>query len=413
MFRLTQNKKQSYWYLSLFMVLVILFVSFLVACGSKNESYTAYTPIGTEESTSIPTASPTNVSTGPVKIGAITAWSGPLAAGGTAYGDPMIKLVEKQVKDSGGILDGRELQVIKYDDRASVADATAGATKLCLSDKVSALVWGGVSKAEGVAVSDFAEANKILYVPYFDIPNIVDRKYTVNASIPDSDVINIFSDFITKDLKPKTVGFLMRELDEHRTRVSQFKKIFSNAGINIVYEDYAAADATDFMPYLTKVKYANPEVLILDQMTEGYTTIAKQVVELGGLANMKILVGAAAAKAVGQAGAEGWYMRTSWWPEAPFPESTQFIADYQTLFNKMPESSHILYYDSLRTAIEAIKLAGTDSDLTKIADVARSGKLTWKTPLGTALFTTDGQSGLHYLMVHIENGKLVAVPSLQ
>jgi hypothetical protein len=44
--------------------------------------------------------------------------------------DPIIKLVEHQVKDMGGILGGRNIKIVKYDNRGSVAEAGAGAVQL-------------------------------------------------------------------------------------------------------------------------------------------------------------------------------------------------------------------------------------------------------------------------------------------
>ena len=55
---------------------------------------------------------------------------------GLSYADPVIKLVEWQVKQQGGILGGRDVKIVRYDNRASVAEAVAGAQKLMIDDKV-------------------------------------------------------------------------------------------------------------------------------------------------------------------------------------------------------------------------------------------------------------------------------------
>ena len=125
-----------------------------------------------------------------------------------ALADPIIKLVEKQVNDMGGILGGREVNVIKYDNRASVAEAISGATKLLYDDNVSALVFGGVSGAEMQAVSAFAEEHRILYVAFGGLEEIAERKFSVNVTLSATGYAKELVDATNKVLKPKKVAFL-------------------------------------------------------------------------------------------------------------------------------------------------------------------------------------------------------------
>jgi len=92
----------------LILVALSLLVLLVPSCGGGGKkTVTTLTP------TSIPTVTPVSTPTplGSVKIGAITSWSGPAAISGLALADPIVKLVEKQVKDMGGILGGRDVQV--------------------------------------------------------------------------------------------------------------------------------------------------------------------------------------------------------------------------------------------------------------------------------------------------------------
>src|SRR4030042_1730207 len=146
------------WLVS-FTVLSLLLLMVLPACGGGGEETTPTfnaTPTATATTNATPTptrtATPTPTPSGPIKIGAITSWSGTAALSGMHFADPVIKLVEKQLEDMGGILGGRMVRVVKYDNRASVAEAAAGATKLILEAKGSAPVFGGVGGAEAKAV---------------------------------------------------------------------------------------------------------------------------------------------------------------------------------------------------------------------------------------------------------------------
>lgn len=163
-----------------------LFLLLVTACGGGGEEAT-HTLTATPAVTTTPTATPTPTRTdtttpipsGPVKIGAIQPWSGPAALAGLYYADPAIKTVEKQVNDMGGILGGRLVKVVKYDNRNTVADSVGGVKKLVLDDKVSALVFGGTTSAQCVAVSDAAAELKVLFVTNAPLYDLAKREFTV------------------------------------------------------------------------------------------------------------------------------------------------------------------------------------------------------------------------------------------
>jgi urea transport system substrate-binding protein len=363
--------------------------------------------------TATPAATPTPVPSGPVKIGAISAWSGPFAVAGIVYGDPIIKLVEWQVKQMGGILGGREVKVVKYDNRGSVAEAGAGATKLIKEDQVSALVWGGVSGAECEAVSAIAEESHTFYAAFGDLKGLPEKKFTVCCTYSDADLAVPIIKLVTKVLNAKTVAYLTTDLSDGRWRVEIYKSKLEPAGVKTVYEEYVPVDASDFTSYLTKIKYVAPDVLVLDSpRSEVPLTVAKQIMDLGGWGDIQVVVAISSGEASkSKPGAQGWYLGGLWVPGLPYPGAVKFETDYKTLNNgKLPDENMVYNYVSLWTAINALELAGTD-DSAKAAEASRSGKLEWDTPIGRARFTLDhpGYPGLLPLMTHVEGGQKVYV----
>ena len=406
---------------------LVLMLSVLAACGGGGEEEETPTLSPTSTATVAPTATPTPTATatatpnatltptskGPVKIGAICSWSGPAAMSGIYYGDSIIRLVEKQVKDMGGILGGREISVIKYDNRASVPEAQAGASKLLTVDQVVALVFGGVSGAECQAVADFAEENHILYTPFSSIIGLANMTYTIGAMPPIEVTCKGYIDLAIKIAKAKTIGFLGAEIADARDRVKITKDAVEAAGIKVVYEDYITPGTADFLPYLTKLKYANPDVAILESsMGEFYQIIAKQLTDIGGLGDMKVGCLASAESVISKPAADGWYLSTLWYPELDTPGSVKFVNDYKAMFGRMPGATDVYFYNSLWLSVAAIDKAGT-TDREKIGQVGRSGQLVWEAPAGLSRWVADGLSNLPGFLVQMVDKQLVFVEKLE
>jgi branched-chain amino acid transport system substrate-binding protein len=420
------------WLLGVISILILLVLVIAPACGGGGGKSPVPTPTGTPTitvtqmptATATPMATPTAIPTltttpspapsGPVKIGAITSWSGPAALSGLYYADPVIKLVEKQVQDMGGILGGRDVKVVKYDNRGSVAEAQAGAMQLLYEDHVSALTLGGSSGAESDGISSFAEQNKVLYVTYGVCSGIEEGRFTISATLSYKDLCGPMMDLAVKVLKAKTAAFLSIDLSDSRERVRLYKLAMEAAGGKTVYEEYVTYNTQDYMSYLTKIKYVKPDVLVLDSgQNELLITVAKQIMEIGGWGDTKVITISTGESCVHQSGAQGWYVATLWSPGLTYPGAVKYEKDFQAMTGTMPTATGVYYYNCLWTAINAIELAGTDTDLVKIAQMARfSGKLEWDTPMGHAHYTAEsaGYPQLHATMTQIQNGKLVVVP---
>lgn len=88
----------------------------------------------------------------PVKIGLLATLEGPFAAGGA---DGM-RGAELAVKQRGGVVAGRRIEVIKASSNANPDVAVNAARKLVEQDKVDILV-GPLSGGEGIAIKDYSK----------------------------------------------------------------------------------------------------------------------------------------------------------------------------------------------------------------------------------------------------------------
>ena len=88
----------------------------------------------------------------PVKIGLLATLEGPFAAGGA---DGM-RGAELAVKQAGGVVAGRKIEIVKASSNANPDVAVNAARKLVEQDKVDILV-GPLSGGEGIAIKDYSK----------------------------------------------------------------------------------------------------------------------------------------------------------------------------------------------------------------------------------------------------------------
>ncbi len=403
------------------MVLSLVILIILPACGGDEDeeinkptatSTTAQNPI----TTSVTAPSPADAME-PVKIGAIMPWSGPQAMSGMLV-DQAISVVQDQVKEMGGILDGREIKFVKGDDRGVLAESVAQAKKLILDDKVTILTLGGLSAAGYTAVADVAEDLKAPYVAFATIHGVESKKYSACLYSNDP-LISRTANFLIDVLKPKTVAFLGYESnDSHDVidgteGVEGVKDRLKAEGINLISEQYFPAETIDFSPYLTKIKYLNPDVVVTFISDQGYAiNLNKQITELGGWGSIKYF-GASEATA-GQAVikipvAVGTYVSVLWLPGSDDPGMKTFEDAFLKKFNRLPDPALTYFYNDFWAAIKAIQLAGTD-DREKVAQVLRSGNLEWDSAWGHLRIGTNGIGQINMMVAQVqEGGKLIEV----
>jgi len=422
-------KRWSVVFTAVFTALSLLLLTLLPACGGGGEETPAATPTPTATpsptptatvaptATAAPTATPTPTPGGPVKIGAIGPWSGPMAVSGM-LADQIIGLVEDQVKNMGGILGGREVKFVRGDDRGVVAESSAQAEKLILDDKVTMLTLGGISAAGITATADVAEELKVPFVGFASIYGIAARKYSACLYSHET-VIGRIASFLIDVVKPKTVAYLAYDVeDAHQVingveGVAGLKDRLTAQGIDIVYEQYFPQDTMDFSSYLTKIKYVNPDILVAELNNMGQAiTINKQITELGGWGSIKYFSAteASAAKAaIAMPSALGTYVSALYLPGSDEAGMKTFEDAFTNKYSRAPTPDVTYYYNDFWTAIKAIELAGTD-DPVKVAEALRSGNLVWDSAWGPLRIGTNGIGDVKGVVTQVqEGGKLVKV----
>jgi len=98
----------------------------------------------------------------PVKVGELNSYSR-MAAFAGPYRNGM-QLAQDEINAKGGLLGGRKLEIVFRDDGATPGDAVRVAEELLTRENVSFLAGTFLSNV-GLAVGDFANQRKVLFLP--------------------------------------------------------------------------------------------------------------------------------------------------------------------------------------------------------------------------------------------------------
>jgi len=189
-----------------------------------------------------------------------------------------------EINAAGGI-NGRMIRMISYDDAGKASEAEAVAKKMIESDKVFAILGGGVSNV-AIVVAEEAHRGK---VPYMNgsaaSPKVIDlqSRWTFSgATIDVRDIGENAAAFIGDYLKVKKVA-VMNGADE-------FSQSLSDSVVRLIKERYDIETLTrqrynpgetDFSSQLLAVKRSNPEYILMFGLYVEAARAVRQSRELG------------------------------------------------------------------------------------------------------------------------------------
>jgi branched-chain amino acid transport system substrate-binding protein len=335
---------------------------------------------------------------GTIKIG----WPMPLSGPASVYGVPITKGAEMAVQEinAAGGIQGRKLELLTRDSKASADEAVRLARELIIKNGVEFLS-GTLTSAEAPAVSTIAKENKIVFVastaktvqlvapanlhPYiFRLASNTDIDGRTGASIVAA----------WKDVK--RVATIAPDYAYGRDAVSAFVEFIKKArpDIEIVDQQWPKLGQADFTPFITAQMGKKPDAVFCDVFGGDFVTLAKQAAPLGyfKMINNRLADGGEvgttdAAQALGKD-----YPYGIWsdaydpviWPENEPPAHKAYI-EHLKAFTKQEYASGwaIMGYASILALKAGIEKAGN----TKSEAVAKALLgLSFETPIGKLTF---------------------------
>jgi len=197
---------------------------------------------------------------GPIKIGL----SAPLTGQGASWGQNSLAgatLAVKEFNDQGGI-NGRQIELIAEDDKATPKDGVSVFTKFINIDKVAGIVGPIASSAAGPALP-LAQAAKIPVIMIASAPQFTSLgEYMFRVYPSDSYQGNIGAEFMVNELKVKKVALMYTQNDYGQNLAKVFKEKFVSLGGEITFEgSYPDTTAPDFRTDIAKIKTSDSQAI--------------------------------------------------------------------------------------------------------------------------------------------------------
>lgn len=348
-----------------------------------------------------------------VKIGVITSLTGSQAAFGEAHKNGYAIALD-EINAKGGVL-GKKVELDFYDDQSKPDQAVQGVSKLLDQDHV-AMLLGAYSSENTKAIINPVTMHQVpLIIPTATADNVLDAKspWVFRICAGANDYARATIGFLKANGAPKTIAIVYEKTNFGQANMQAMKDAAQAAGMNVVAVEEYEAKAPDYKAVLRRVKDKNPEVIYFCSYLLDATTLMRQAqeVDLNPRYYTSAGTGFAAAefptpKGAGK-NAEYTFSVSQWLPDAPWPGSKEFDAEYFKRTNTHPQYHAMQAYESLMTAVQAMSNAKS-VEPAKVRDAIRKLDLE-ASPFGPVRFDSAGQNQHTVLITQIQGGKYVVV----
>lgn len=303
-----------------------------------------------------------------IKIGAFYPLTGSNAMKGQLNKNGT-ELAVAEINAAGGVL-GMKIEVL-YEDTQSKKEIVPNVVrKLIEQDKVVALL-GEVASSNSIAAGPvLKQFKRPAIAPTSTNPKVVldpdDQTklnpYYFRACFIDPLQGSVMANFAFQKLGLKKAALLYNIAQDYNKGLAEyFKQRFTQLGGVIVAEETYPDQTQDFKPQLTKIKAANPDIIITPNTYAETGLILRQAKELGIAVPFLAGDSSHAPKVIeiaGQDAAQNLYLTTLYAPDDPDPKAQAFAKKYRETYKEEPNSNACFSYEAMKVLAEAIKKAG-------------------------------------------------------
>jgi branched-chain amino acid transport system substrate-binding protein len=343
---------------------------------------------------------------GPIRIGEINSYSG-VGAAFTAPYRAALEMALEEINGRGGVL-GRKIKVLFRDDKLRPDEAIKHAQELVFQEKVDFLM-GTFSSAAGLAVSDFALKNKVLFLAAEPLTDALTwqkgHRYVFRVRPNTWEQGRMLADRAAKlpPVRWSNIGpdyeYGHKAWEGFWTRLKELKP-----GVSEASSSFPKLGAGQYVDQINKLVAATPEALFISLFGGDWIAFVKQAAPFGLFSGdkKKFIVGILLGEPeyidpLGKDAPEGMLVTGYPWYAIDTPAHKAFVERYGKFIGqkypnlaKYPYQGSLVGYVTMLSMAEAIKKAGT-ADTENVVKAMEGLRV--DTPIGPVTFRpSDHQS---------------------
>lgn len=302
-----------------------------------------------------------------LKVGLIATLSGPPAV----LGQQIRNGFQLAVKQLGGKLGGREVELLVQDDELK-PDVAVGKVKAMVErDKVDFVVGPVFSNVLQAIVKPATEGGAILISPNAGTSNYAGRDCNPNLFITSyqNDQMHEISGKHAQDSGKKTAFIMAPNYQAGKDSLAGFKRYFKG---EVLDEVYVPLNQLDYSAELSKIAAAKPEVVFVFLPGGMGVNFVKQYRQAGLADTIPVFSTFTVDESTlpaQQDAALGFFAGSNWAPNLDNPQNKAFVAAYEKDYGAVPATYAFQSYDAAMLIDSALKATKGD---TKDRDALRA-----------------------------------------
>lgn len=338
-----------------------------------------------------------------VKVGLLHSLTGSMAISEKSVRDAEV-LAINEINANGGVL-GKQIEYVEEDGASEPSTFATKAEKLIDSENVATIFgcWTSSSrKAVKPIVEDYGSLlwYPVQYEGMESSPNIV---YT--GAAPNQQIVPAIDYLIEQGY---TKFFLLgSDYVFPRTANMIINAQVKNAGLEVVGEEYADMNQTDFSAIISKIETAKPDVIINTLNGTGNVSFFKQMSEKNYTSNdymtMSFSIAEEEVATIGSDILQGHLVSWNYYQTTDTPKNESFVSAYKEAYgdNRVTSDPAEAGYDAVYLWAEACEQANSFEVEDVIATI-ENGNISFDAPEGTV--TIDGEN--HHLSKTVRIGQV-------
>jgi branched-chain amino acid transport system substrate-binding protein len=309
-----------------------------------------------------------------IRIGHLTPVTGFLGPLGE-FAQMGVRLAVEEINAAGGVL-GRPVELV-IEDSVNPQTASAKAERLIERDKV-AMIIGEISSASALAIGQVANRTKTVFINTGANSDALRgascNPFMFHIEAANSMMVLAVGNYLKSEnmIKGKKWYSLTADYAFGHDLFRVAKKFVTENGGEFVGEELVPTDATDFSPYLLKIRQARPDVVASNLAGNQITNFIKQYAEYGlQFPITGFGFDTAVAWGAGKGNFSGIWPLV-WHHLVDAPSSKKYVEAFTKKYGKPPENQSWGDYNSLKIVAQSFtELKSTDPQ--KLAEHLRKG----------------------------------------